>query len=826
MKRTFVCMIFLQSFFSLPTNGQLIINELMQSNIDCIMDDMNEFPDSWVELYNKGNETVSLSHYRLGISDNVDEAWILPNMEIMPHCYIIIYCDKVGKELHANFRLESGKGCSVFLFHGVEIVDKVIDLKKQPAPNTSYGRTKDGMESWGYQLISTPCAENCGRLSIGILGNPIFSELGRVITDSCVIELQLSIPSDAPHGTEIFYTLDGTEPTRNSATYTSPLEIDSTCIIRAKLFCEGWLSPRSITHSYIFFPNNRPLTLPVVSIVTDSKYMYDSLLGIYVNGEYEPNVKNYEHDWRRPANFEFFEEANKTNSLNQLCEMRVMGGASRDNALKSLVIYANKRFGNKRLDYEFFPDQRPGVTDFKSIILRNAGTDYDGLYLRDAIIQRTMAQHVDLDWQAWRPTIVFFNGEYKGILSVRDRANEDNVYTYHNGLEDIDVIRNWDNLKEGDWDAFEAFRSFYNEKNHTLMDFSKWMDWEEFLNLMTMNLFYNNQDFPSNNIIMWRPRTQGGKWRFIAKDTDCGLGLIYRDYYNYPTLTWLYTPGYDERMYWGNREHATQLFRSLMEDADFHREFIDRTAIYMGDFMNERGTRAVWDPMYEMIKVEYPFFRELVDEGRSVKPNYKWELSSTREWLEKRTDNYYQHLADFYNLGNPIPLTINREMEDSLKDVDIFVNGVRLSEGTFDGKWFANRHLVVECSLDDYPDKMGWSVITVSEERDTVVTLIDGTRCELDMPMALKMKINLIMGDVSGIDSFTDVNRTWRWCKENSSLVIMGVREGIPVTLFDARGMVMKKVISTGSNINFSLEKQNTLYVLKVGKEYVKLSTR
>lgn len=215
-----------------------------------------------------------------------------------------------------------------------------------------------------------------------------------------------------------------------------------------------------------------------------------------------------------------------------------------------------------------------------------------------------------------------------------------------------------------------------------------------------------------------------------------------------------------------------------------------------------------------------------MDDGRSVKPNYKWELSSTREWLEKRTDNYYQHLADFYNLGNPIPLTINREMEDSLKDVDIFVNGVRLSEGTFDGKWFANRHLVVECSLDDYPDKMGWSVITVSEERDTVVTLIDGTRCELDMPMALKMKINLIMGDVSGIDSFTDVNRTWRWCKENSSLVIMGVREGIPVTLFDARGMVMKKVISTGSNINFSLEKQNTLYVLKVGKEYVKLSTR
>ena len=36
-------------------HAELIINELMQSNIDCIMDDLKEFPDSWVELYNAGS---------------------------------------------------------------------------------------------------------------------------------------------------------------------------------------------------------------------------------------------------------------------------------------------------------------------------------------------------------------------------------------------------------------------------------------------------------------------------------------------------------------------------------------------------------------------------------------------------------------------------------------------------------------------------------------------------------------------------------------------------------------------------------------------------
>ena len=42
------------------TTGKLVINELMQSNIDCIMDDLHEFPDSWVELYNNSSIPVLL----------------------------------------------------------------------------------------------------------------------------------------------------------------------------------------------------------------------------------------------------------------------------------------------------------------------------------------------------------------------------------------------------------------------------------------------------------------------------------------------------------------------------------------------------------------------------------------------------------------------------------------------------------------------------------------------------------------------------------------------------------------------------------------------
>ena len=88
-----------------------------------------------------------------------------------------------------------------------------------------------------------------------------------------------------------------------------------------------------------------------------------------------------------------------------------------------------------------------------------------------------------------------------------------------------------------------------------------------------MNLFYNNIDFPGNNIVMWRPRTEEGRWRWIAKDTDFGLGLYGRNA-NYNTIEWIYNHNYDSSNNWANTSQATQLFRSLMADADFKRDIV------------------------------------------------------------------------------------------------------------------------------------------------------------------------------------------------------------------------------------------------------------
>ena len=798
---------------TLTARAQLVISEIMQSNIDCVMDDLNEFPDSWVELYNNSASSVSIDDYSLGVTPDPAEAWQLENRWLAPQQHLLVYCDKQATELHTPFRLESGKGCEVYLFKNGVVVDQITGLKKQPAPNISYGRLSATDATMGYQATPTPGAPNCGQLCSKVLGDPVFSEQGRVLRTGS-LSLTLSLPEDAPEGTEIRYTLNGSEPTRTSSKYMAPIPISTSRVVRAKLFCDGWLSPRSATQSYIFHP--RQVTLPVISIVTDNRYLNDQKIGIYVDGSYESGKKNYEFDWRRPINLEYFEGEGTPSALNQLCETRIQGGATRGSKFKSLAIYAHKRFGTKRFEYEFFPDQRPGVTDFKSLVLRNSGNDFDYLYQRDAIMQRSVAEHVDLDWQAWSPAIIYINGVYKGMLNIRERANEDNVYTHYDGLEDIDLFENWGELKEGDWDNYNRFKDFYAEHGHTKAEYDQWMDCTEFMNLMIMNLYYSNRDFPGNNIIMWRPRTEGGRWRWIAKDTDFGLGL-YGHSSNYNTLEWLHDPNYDYSTNWANQYDHTRLFRRLEEVDDFKREFIDRAAVYMGDFLNSKGVRAIWDPMYEKIKFEYPYHRKLINEWW---PKYDEELSNARRWLDQRTNYCYQHIATYYKLGSLVAMQVNAGAADAdLEGITVYFNDIPLTQGRFDGKFFQNRVVTLRGEGTGAKAVTGWTIQTIQASGSVSINEVDGNTCSFTTPVCYRMVVNAKFGAATGIGE--PPQRTWTWHATGGVLTLDGVPQGTPVALHDMGGMLRWRATATGATLRTQLPAG--AYLLRVGGQTVKV---
>ena len=781
------------------TTSKLVINELMQSNIDCIMDDLHEFPDSWVELYNNSDESINLKEYQIGIKEG--NAWQLPNKTIDAKGFIVVYCDKEEWSLHTDFRLETGKGCVVYLLKGNEVVDSLpAALPKMPAPNIAYGRKTDGGNEWGYQLTPTPGTTNCGEVcdEKHILGEPVFSEPGHVLTSSKKISLALSLPKDAPEGTQIYYTTDGKEPTKDSKLYTKEISINDSYAIRAKLFCDGWLSPRSTVQSYIFLDRN--MTIPVVSITTNDDYL-NGKEGIFTKNTSKSNPIN----WRRPINFEMFVEPDKASVLNQICETRVMGGQSREWARKSMAIYANKRFGAKRLEYEFFPDQKPGVTNFKSIMLRNGGNDFQYDMLRDAVIQRTMGQNADLDWQAWRPAAIYINGEYHCLLNIRERSNDDNIFTNYDGLEDIDMMeiaqensKVVGELKAGTEDNYDEFVKFYSETDHTLAEYAEWMDWEEYINLMVMNLYFNNQDFPGNNIVMWRPRTEDGKWRWISKDTDFGLGLYGKEA-TFNTIKWIYDPKYDRDRSWANTEEATRLFRHLMEDPDFNREFIDHCFIYMGDFLNEKSVCEIFDSMYELVYDELLVHKNELNPpspwgwgwGGSNEDNIKNDAKSIRDWLSKRDNAFIKQMADFYKLGTAISMTINKDVEGA-EDTGICFNGVKLTKGTFDGKFFQDRAITLEGDPESDKVVTGWKIVTNGSNTEEV----QGSRLEMVMPQCTSLAITALI-ETNGIRTISnETTKAQDIYDLNGRKVRSGSTslEGLPRGIYIVGG---KKVIKT-----------------------------
>ena len=774
MKRIFTCLTAL-SLWVMPSEAQVVINEFMQSNIDCIMDDLNDFPDSWVELYNAGSAPVDMSEFSIGTSIKANKAYKLPKQTLNANDYVLVYCDKEEKSWHTSFRLESGKDCAIYLFRGSEIEDSIPSgLKKQPAPNIAYGRKTDASDEWGYMAVPTPKAANCGTTYSKILGNPVFSIPGMVYADKTKpLTLEISLPEGSPEGTVIRYTTDGKEPTEASKRYTAPISFSTTTVVRAKLFCDGYMSPRSTTHSYIML--GRKADLAVVSVVSDAKYFTDSKIGIFSDSKSFDGTENYKHNWRRPINYELFETNGEESKLNQLCEARVTGGASRGCALKSMGLYANKRFGEKRFNYEFFPDQRPGITDFKSVMMRNAGNDFDYLYMRDAVIQRIMSENVDIDWQAWRPAIFLLNGQYKGILNIRERSNEDNIYTNYDGLEDIDMVENWYELKEGDYDEWKAFMDFYQAHGHSYEEYDKIMDVREFMNVMILNLFFCNLDFPGNNIVWWKPQAEGGRWRVIVKDTDFGLGLYGRSV-SYNTIKWLYDPNYDKDNAWANRYEHTRLFRRLMEDERFSREFIDRCAIYMGDFMNLDRTWEIWEPMYNLIRNEYPIHRKLYNEWW---PNYNTELSNAKNWLKNRPAIFYKHISDYYKVGTPVNLSINQSLSSAdLSRIEVSFNGVKLTRSKFDGKFFAGRSVVLTGE-----NVVGWRVCETTSSGELKTRDVEGSTLTLTMPNATSVAITAKVGDADGIEQITGADT-----------------ESAIVDIYDPSGM-KRKAVGQGYNI-------------------------
>lgn len=674
--------------------AKLVINEVMQSNIDFLMVD-NDFPDSWVELYNTTDESINLKGWRIGTNADASQCYTLPATTVAAGNHIVIYCDKEANGLHTDFRVDSGKG-SIYLFDPQGTNVDALTLKKMPAPNVAYGRSSDGADEWQYEFSPTPGSANSGGGAQTVLPQPIFSIKGGVFSSPLEEMVYITMPEGVPDDALIFYTFDGTEPGKTGRGKLLYFPIKQTTVIRAKIMSATGkgVPSTSVTHSYIIHP--RAVTMPVVSLCTESKYLNDSQIGI-LSSTVNDGVPNYMRAWRRPLNIEYM-DADGQQVFSQLGETAVSGVSSRENLQKSLKLYANKRFGTKTFNGQFWKD-KPNVTAVKSMILRSGGNNSASSKINDALVQTLFGTHVDnLDWQAYQPVIVYLNGKYLGEYALRERSNEDYVESNYDGLEDIEMADETSYQTPSHGSLFADFYNLYHNKSATYADITAKMDEDNFLKTLCAEIYGMNTDYPTNNVSMWCPKGNleglpkspfkgdlegpglGCRWRWILKDMDrFGMSLpLYPR--SFDMIRYMFSP--DDIMFGGM--HHFDLYERMGKFGDFRSKFIDMMAVYLGDFLKPVFVKEKLGEMRSEIEDEV---RATFSKLHISMNDFVSGMNYLTRAVDERPGYLYDQLNTYFKLGGVYPLTVRRG------DCDVMMNGIALTEGDFDGKYFATRTL-------------------------------------------------------------------------------------------------------------------------------------
>ena len=661
--------------------NSLVINEIMQSNVNSLFVDY-DFPDSWVELYNPTDNEINIKKMRIGLSEDVAESYtITVDSIIAPQGHVVIYCDKVGNGLHTNFRIDSGKGMVCLFDKKGTLIDKLTH-KKMKAIDIAYGRTVDGGDTWQYELIPTPGTTNGGGGSDLLLPQPVFDIEGQLCNSPLTINITMP-EGDFPDDTRIYMTLNGEEPSLNSASGTSfSIYIDTSTVVRAKLISQEALFSSTLTQSYIF-PGEHGVH-PIVSLVLDSAYLFNSEYGILSPDSADGSKPNYQQSWRRPVNVEYF-DANGMRIFNQIGETAVGGNYSRKFAQKSLKVYANKRFGTKRFNATFWPE-KPNVTAVKSFVLRNGGNRCEDFRIEDAFIQRVIGSYIDsIDYQAYSPCVCYINGDYKGIYGLRERSNEDYVEANY-GIDDDSII--CVGLM-----ANTRLERIYQKEDITYSEIADKIDVFNLVNYLIAEVFATNWDWPSNNVSLWKPLSQEGKWKWILKDMDA----VYDRKGITNFLDYLFLNGEEgDKVISSPRKARHHQFPIVMIGfPEYRKLFVEKFSVYLGDFLKPAITIPLLKTMGDEILDEIIPTHEAWGRPASLYNKYISRLEYVKGYLKKRPMETYQEMAGFFDLGYVFSLKVNTESEQT------FLNDVELKAGDFDGAYYSNYPLRLKSSYSD-----------------------------------------------------------------------------------------------------------------------------
>lgn len=616
-----------------------------------------------------------------------------------------------NNNLHTNFKISSTSETIFLSDENQNSIDQV--LVEGLKPNTSYG-VSTVTSNLVYYADTTPGEVNSSTEYGGVLsGDIIFSHEGGMVNTSA-INLELS----GNTGSQVIrYTTDASEPIETSPQYSTPIAISNNTVVKARLFETNYIPSFSKSKSYIF---NSSHNIDMVFLSTNPDNFFDADTGIYAYGDsFQPNFPyygaNFWEDWERPVHFAFYDKDSGQIEVEFNAGIKIFGGWSRANDQRSLSIFARGQYGTSEIDYPFFDSV--DYDKFQALVLRNSGNDWLSTSIRDASLTSLM-QGSGIDFQAFNPVATYINDEYWGMYNLREKVNEHFLASKHNiDADDINLLEKNAEIVQGSNTEYNALINYVattDLSNDTNFEYVKdRVDLENLAIYQTAQIYFNNTDWPGNNIKFWNHPE--GKWRWILYDTDFGFGIWNVNDYNNDTLSFALESGNNS---WPNPDWSTLLFRNLLENIAFRNQFINRYADELNTrFLPQNVTNHI-DSVFQMVESEVN--AQYIRWGGNPQ-DAENNVNRMKTFANNRHSVVKVHIKSQFNLPDYHELTIsNTDIAQGLVEVN---NNLKIQETIWKGDYFETVPVTLTAVAQEGYRFSHWTGASTSTEATIEVSL-------------------------------------------------------------------------------------------------------
>ncbi len=641
-------LIFSCSFFG---STQVVINEYSCSNIN---GPVNAFGDreDWVELYNPSASPVDLTGFHLSDKPSNPLKWQIPSGTVPANGYLLVHCS--GKntvqsgELHPNFKLtQTEKEWIILSTNTGTIVDslKIIHFTKQ---DHSVGRETNGSSTWKLFTAPTPNAPNAGAVNF-YTPTPVFSLNPGFYNGAQTVSITCADASAI-----IRYTLDGSSPGAASPTYTGPINIATTTVLRAVAFSAEL---PSFNQSSTFFIDVDH-TLPVISIADEE---VAQLIEMGDNGI-------------EPQGFlEFFDENNSFIAKGE-GEFNKHGNDSWAYDQRGFDFIMRDQFGyNDDIEHQIFPEK--SRDEFQKIMIKAAANDNypaeQGAHIRDSYVH-TLSQKADLkmDERTWKPCILYLNGRYWGVYDIREKVDDSDFteYYYDQNEDNLYFLKTWGGTWEEygapdaqpSWDALLNFIQTNNMGNAANFHYvDSLYNWQSLVDYFVMNSVTVCMDWLNYNTAWWRgldPQGDKKKWRYALWDMDATFGH-YVNYTGVPDESANANPCNAENLSDpGGQGHTAILTKLMNENPVVEQYYINRYADLLNTHLSCDYMIYLLDSMINVIEPEMN--GQITRWGGSY-AGWQAEVQELRDFINARCVALNTGMVDCYNLTGPYQFEVD-----------------------------------------------------------------------------------------------------------------------------------------------------------------------